>query len=103
MRPLGGVLFGHIADRHGRGRSLMISTAAMAISTLLIGCLSTAAAGGTRAPTMFVRLRMAQGLSIGGEQAASMTFLVEGSNPRRRGFSRARRKDRTAETKPGDC
>ena len=81
----------------------MISTAAMAISTLLIGCLSTAAAGGTRAPTMFVRLRMAQGLSIGGEQAASMTFLVEGSNPRRRGFSRARRKDRTAETKPGDC
>ena len=40
-RPLGAVVFGHIADVSSRKTSLIISILLMAISTTLIGCLPT--------------------------------------------------------------
>src|SRR4051794_1299822 len=39
MRPLGGVVFGHIGDKVGRKAALTISVVAMAIPTFLIGIL----------------------------------------------------------------
>src|SRR5215212_6476054 len=39
MRPLGGVVFGHIGDRVGRKAALTVSVLAMAIPTFLIGLL----------------------------------------------------------------
>ena len=39
MRPLGGVLVGHIGDQFGRRAALTFSVAAMAIPTFLIGLL----------------------------------------------------------------
>jgi len=38
MRPLGSILFGHIGDRFGRKRALIISATAMALSTFAIAC-----------------------------------------------------------------
>jgi MHS family proline/betaine transporter-like MFS transporter len=86
MRPIGGALFGHIGDRYGRRRALLISTVVMAVSTLLIGCLPTYASVGVLAPFLLVALRLIQGVSLGGEYAASVTFLVEASAPGRRGL-----------------
>jgi MHS family proline/betaine transporter-like MFS transporter len=86
MRPLGGAVFGHIGDRYGRKNALVISTVVMAVSTLLIGCLPTYASVGALAPLLLVALRLAQGLSLGGEYAASVAFLVEVSPPGRRGL-----------------
>src|SRR4051812_22297288 len=39
MRPLGGVVFGHVADRVGRSHALLLSVLAMAVPTFLIGLL----------------------------------------------------------------
>src|SRR5271169_3515672 len=36
MRPLGGIIFGHIGDRFGRKRALVVSVTAMALSTFAI-------------------------------------------------------------------
>src|SRR6516165_3104454 len=79
MRPLGGVVFGHIGDRVGRKAALTISVLAMAIPTFLIGLLPGYATLGPAAAVLLVVLRMIQGLSVGGEYTTSIVFLVEGA------------------------
>ena len=85
MRPVGGVLIGHIGDRYGRRAALTVSVAAMAIPTFLIGLLPGYATIGLAAPIALTLLRMVQGLSVGGEYTSSMVFLVEHAPPGRRG------------------
>jgi MHS family proline/betaine transporter-like MFS transporter len=86
MRPVGGALFGHIGDRYGRARALMLSIALMAIPTVLMGLLPTYASIGVGASIAMILLRMCQGLAVGGEFTASIVFLAEHAPPRRRGF-----------------
>ena len=83
-RPIGGVLFGQIGDRLGRKRALQLSVAAMAIPTSLITVIPTHAQIGLLAPVLLVLLRLAQGLSVGGELIGSSTYLVEVAAPNRR-------------------
>jgi MHS family proline/betaine transporter-like MFS transporter len=66
MRPLGGVLVGHIGDTVGRRAALTFSVAAMAIPTFLIGLLPGYQAIGVLAPIGLILLRVVQGLSVGG-------------------------------------
>ena len=86
MRPVGAVLFGHIGDRYGRARALLISVAMMAIPTVLMGLLPTYATIGIAASLLIVILRMFQGMAVGGEFTSSIVFLAEHAPPRRRGF-----------------
>jgi MFS transporter, MHS family, proline/betaine transporter len=86
MRPVGGVLIGHIGDRFGRRAALTFSVAAMAIPTFLIGLLPGYATLGLAAPVALTLLRMVQGLSVGGEYTSSMVFLVEHAPDGRRGL-----------------
>jgi len=86
MRPLGGLVFGYIGDRYGRNRALIISVAAMAIPTFLIGVLPGHAYLGVTAPVLLVALRMIQGLSVGGEYTTSVVYLAESASPERRGL-----------------
>ena len=83
MRPVGALVFGHIGDRIGRRFALMTSLALMALPTFLIGFLPTYAQIGIMAPILLVALRMIQGLSVGGEYASSIVYLVEQSSPNR--------------------
>lgn len=85
-RPLGSVLFGHIGDRHGRKPALAISVIMMAVATFGIGCLPTYEAIGVAAPILLVIMRLAQGLSAGGEVSGSAAILAETALPNRRGF-----------------
>lgn len=86
MRPIGGVLLGYIGDKHGRHTAMLISVAAMAIPTFLVGVLPTYATLGIAAPIILLILRMIQGLSVGGEYTTSVVYMVENSPPSRRGF-----------------
>jgi MHS family proline/betaine transporter-like MFS transporter len=87
MRPLGGLVFGHIGDRHGRGTALILSVLAMAFPTFLIGVLPGHETLGLAAPILLVGLRMIQGLSVGGEFTTSIVFLVEAAPPHGRGLA----------------
>ncbi len=83
-RPLGGMLFGQIGDRRGRKRALQFSVATMAIPTSLIMVLPTYAQVGLLSPFLLIVLRLAQGISAGGEFIGSSTYLVEVAPPGRR-------------------
>jgi MHS family alpha-ketoglutarate permease-like MFS transporter len=86
VRPLGGWLFGHLADRHGRRLSLTVSVLLMCFGSLVIAVTPTFAAIGYWAPALLAFARIVQGLSLGGEYGASATYLTEVADPKRRGF-----------------
>lgn len=86
IRPFGALVFGPMADRIGRKRTLAFIILLMAGSTFLIGCLPTFTAIGIAAPILLILLRLAQGLSAGGETGTAYTFLAEFAPPKRRGF-----------------
>jgi len=86
MRPIGGVLLGHIGDKHGRDKAMLVSIAAMAIPTFFVGLLPTYATLGLAAPILLLLLRMIQGLSVGGEYTTSIVYMVENSPAHRRGL-----------------
>jgi MFS transporter, MHS family, alpha-ketoglutarate permease len=86
MRPLGGWLFGFIADRYGRRLSLTLSVLCMCFGSLIIAVTPTYAAIGLAAPALLVLARMVEGLSLGGEYGASATYLSEVADAKHRGF-----------------
>ncbi len=76
VRPLGGIIFGHQGDRHGRKKPFTLTVIMMAISTLLIGFLPTYQQVGLIAPVALIILRILQGFSVGGEiPGGSPTWL----------------------------
>ncbi|MEK2476133.1 MULTISPECIES: MFS transporter [Streptomyces] len=86
MRPIGGLLMGAVADRRGRRAALTLTILLMGGGSLLVALTPTYAATGVLAPIVLVVARLVQGLSVGGEFAASTTFLVESAGPGRRGL-----------------
>ncbi|HEY3995246.1 MAG TPA: MFS transporter [Mycobacterium sp.] len=85
MRPIGGLVFGHIGDRIGRKRSLALTMLIMGGATALIGVLPTAAQIGVWAPVLLLVLRMLQGFALGGEWGGAVLLAVEHSPGDRRG------------------
>jgi MHS family alpha-ketoglutarate permease-like MFS transporter len=86
MRPLGGWLFGYLADRYGRRLSLTTSVLCMCFGSLIVACTPTYATIGIAAPVMLAFARIIEGLSLGGEYGASATYLSEVADPKGRGF-----------------
>ncbi|MDB5564533.1 MAG: alpha-ketoglutarate permease [Tardiphaga sp.] len=86
MRPLGGWLFGYLADRYGRRISLMLSVLCMCFGSLIIACTPTYATIGFAAPMILAFARIIEGLSLGGEYGASATYLSEVADAKHRGF-----------------
>ena len=87
IRPLGGLVFGPMADRIGRKQTLLIVLICMAGSTCLIGLLPTHATVGLAAPILLVLLRCIQGFSAGGEIGTVTSFIAEYAGPGKRGHS----------------
>jgi len=86
MRPIGGWLFGYIADRQGRKRSMLISVCMMCVGSLVIACLPGYSEIGVAAPIILLLARMFQGLSVGGEYGTSATYMSEVALEGRKGF-----------------
>ena len=85
-RPLGGVLIGHLGDRHGRRPAMLLTILLMGAATVGIGLLPTAAAIGAAAPLLLIAFRLLQGLGAGAELAGAMTLVAEFAPAKRRGF-----------------
>ncbi|SFQ33281.1 MFS transporter, MHS family, alpha-ketoglutarate permease [Parafilimonas terrae] len=86
MRPLGGWLFGRIADRVGRKKSMTVSVLLMSFGSLLIASTPTYNAIGIIAPVILLTARLLQGLSVGGEYGVAATYLSEMADKKNRGF-----------------
>lgn len=86
MRPIGGWLFGGIADRIGRKRAMTLSVLLMSFGSLLIALTPSYQTIGVLAPILLLLARLLQGLSVGGEYGVSATYLSEMASENRRGF-----------------
>ncbi|WP_300664771.1 MFS transporter [Fluviicola sp.] len=86
MRPIGGWMFGGIADKIGRKRAMTLSVLLMSLGSLLIALTPTYHSIGVFAPILLLIARLLQGLSVGGEYGVSATYLSEMATENRRGF-----------------
>jgi MHS family alpha-ketoglutarate permease-like MFS transporter len=86
FRPLGGALLSSFSDRRGRRAGLTLSVMLMGGGSLLIAVCPTHDQVGLLAPALLLVARIAQGLSTGGEFAASAAYLAELAPRERRGF-----------------
>ena len=76
-RPLGAIIFGHIGDRLGRKKSLIITLLLMGIATTCVGLLPSYPQAGIIAPILLVGLRILQGIAVGGEWGGAVLMANE--------------------------
>ncbi|GAA0513923.1 MFS transporter [Saccharopolyspora subtropica] len=86
LRPAGAAIFGAVADRSGRKRTMVIVLAGVGLSTAAMGAVPTYAAAGVVAPLLFLALRLVQGVFVGGVVAATHTLGTESVGQRWRGL-----------------
>lgn len=86
MRPIGGWIFGTMADKIGRKKAMTLSVLLMSFGSLLIALTPTYETIGILAPALLLVARLLQGLSVGGEYGVSATYLSEMATSNRRGF-----------------
>lgn len=86
VRPLGGIVFGRIADVKGRKYVLITTMLMMAGASLLIGLLPSYETLGVFASVLLLLSRMIQGFAHGGESATAYSYVAEIAPPNRRGM-----------------
>ena len=85
-RPIGAIVLGHLGDRFGRKRVLLLTVVLMGASTFLVGCLPGYAQIGAAAPVLLVIMRLLQGFSAGAEQSGATSLSLEHAPANRRAF-----------------
>jgi predicted MFS family arabinose efflux permease len=85
-RPVGAVIFGHIGDRLGRRRTILISVGGFGLTTLLIAALPGHALWGDYAIAAMILLRVLDGIFIGGEYTAANPLAMEYAPKDKRGL-----------------
>jgi MHS family proline/betaine transporter-like MFS transporter len=86
LRPLGAIFFGHIGDRFGRRRMMLLSMAMMTVAMLVTALLPTYATIGAAAGGLLLLLRCVISFSVGGEYTGVVAYLLEGAAEHRRGL-----------------
>ncbi|GAA3677359.1 MFS transporter [Arthrobacter ginkgonis] len=86
MRPIGGWVFGLIADRKGRRFSLTLAILLAAVGSLIIAVAPTFDQAGVWASAVLLLARLIQGLSHGGETGSAFTYLAEIAPSDKRGL-----------------
>jgi MFS transporter, MHS family, alpha-ketoglutarate permease len=85
-RPVGGIVFGRIADKSGRKSALMWSMVLMGIGSLALALIPSYAQIGVAASALLIVVRLIQGLAYGGESSASYVYVSELAPNSRRGL-----------------
>jgi MHS family proline/betaine transporter-like MFS transporter len=86
FRPLGGLLWGSLADRFGRKRVMVMVIVTTATGTILVGVLPTYGQIGVLAPILLFMTRAITGLGMGGEFSNSASYMVEFAPENRKGL-----------------
>src|SRR5699024_2905317 len=86
-RPLGGLVFGHFGDRHGRKKVLILSMVLMGSASVVMGLLPPAPSIGVLAPILLVVLRLVQGIAVGGEWGGTVLMALEHAPKKNRGLA----------------
>lgn len=86
MRPLGAAVFGHIGDRYGRRKMMLLSMLLMTGAMLATALLPTYAQIGPAAGVLVLLLRCVMGFSVGGEYTGVVAYLMEGAPRGKRGL-----------------
>jgi MHS family proline/betaine transporter-like MFS transporter len=86
MRPLGAGVFGHVGDRLGRRRTLLLSMMLMTMAMLATAMLPDYATIGPAAGWLLMLLRCFMAFSVGGEYTGVVAYLLEGARAERRGL-----------------
>ncbi len=86
MRPVGALVLGQYADRHGRRAALSFVILLMTLANATLVLTPGSARIGLLAPTLIVLSRLMQGFSVGGDLGSSATLLIESSPGARRGY-----------------
>jgi len=86
VRPIGGILFGHVGDKYGRKSALKTSLFFIVVPTLIIGLLPSYQTIGFFAPMVLIICLLLQGLCVGGEYSGASVFVVEHSKNNYPGF-----------------
>ena len=81
FRPLGALIFGYIGDRAGRKSTVVITTAMMAISCIIMANLPTYSQIGIAASWLITICRIFQGISSVGEMVGAKLYLTEITKP----------------------
>jgi MFS family permease len=84
LRPVGSLVLGHYADRHGRRPAMLISFALMGVGIVGLALTPSFAMIGPLAPILVVSWRLCQGFALGGEVGPTTAYLIEAAPPRHR-------------------
>ncbi|MDR5644414.1 MFS transporter [Burkholderia cenocepacia] len=85
VRPLGAIVFGRLGDMIGRKHTFLATILIMGLSTFVVGLLPGYSTLGIASPTVFIVMRMLQGLALGGEYGGAATYVAEHAPPAKRG------------------
>ena len=76
-RPLGAMIFGHIGDKYGRKKALVISMSLMGSASLAMCLLPKYDDIGIMACYAIAVIRIIQGISVGGEYSGAAIYAIE--------------------------
>ncbi|EHL30532.1 MFS transporter [Legionella drancourtii] len=86
FRPIGGLLFGILADQIGRKQVLTLSIIVMGLCTSIVGILPSYGSIGLTATLLLVFIRFFQVFSVGGEYISSIALLIESCDKNKKGY-----------------
>lgn len=86
MRPIGSLIFGSLADKIGRQKTMIYAIILMSFGNFMIACIPGQESIGSWAAVLLTIARMIQGLSVGGEGGLVATYISEMSTKGNRGF-----------------
>jgi MFS family permease len=86
LRPIGGIVLGHYADRIGRRPAMLISFTMMGLAIFALAVIPSYSVIGIAAPLLAIVARLTQGFALGGEVGPTTAYLVETAPANRRGL-----------------